>query len=177
MTSEVGPQGSSSSWVEKAELAALNQDLAEKREIEEREVLVVFQLGKEKYAISIDKVKEVVKLPPIAPIPQSEDYILGVSNIRGNVIAITDLAKRLGLDLENSIDLATAFVIVLKDAIVHAGMIVSRVPDTVIVNKSQINTSAAVIKNLSASDQFIKGIVKVDGEMVILIDILEMIDN
>ena len=42
-----------SSWVEKAELAALNQEIDDKREIEEREVLVVFPLGKEKYAISI----------------------------------------------------------------------------------------------------------------------------
>lgn len=175
MTTDVGQVDNS--WVEKAELAALNQDLQEKREIEEREVLVVFPLGKEKYAISIDKVKEVVKLPPIAPIPQSAEYILGVSNIRGNVIAITDLAKRLGLEYETEADLATAFVVVLKDSIVHAGMIVSEVPNTVIVNKSQINTSAAVIKNLSAADQFIKGIVKVEGEMVILIDILEMIDN
>ncbi len=165
------------SWVEKAELAAFNQDIAEKRQIEEREVLVVFPLGKEKYAISIEKVKEVVKLPPIAPIPQSADYVLGVGNIRGNVIAITDLARRLNLDYNTDIDLASAFVIVLKDPNVHAGMIVAEVPDTIVVNKSQINTSAAVIKNLSASDQFIKGIVKVDGEMIILIDILEMIEN
>ncbi|HCX21963.1 MAG: hypothetical protein CMB80_19595 [Flammeovirgaceae bacterium] len=166
-----------SSWVEKAELAALNQEIDDKREIEEREVLVVFPLGKEKYAISIEKVKEVVKLPPIAPIPQSADYILGVGNIRGNVIAITDLAKRLNLDYKSDIDLDASFVIVLKDSLVHAGMVVAQVPDTIVVNKSQINTSAAVIKNLSATDQFIKGIVKVDGDMIILIDILEMIEN
>ncbi len=167
----------SAGWVEKAELASLNKEITEKRELEERDVLVVFPLGKEKYAISIEKVKEVVKLPPIAPIPQSEDFILGVGNIRGNVIAVTDLAKRLNLDNEADIDMTKAFVIVLKDANVHAGMIVAEVPDTIVVNRSQINTSSAVIKNLSAADQFIKGIVKVDSDMIILIDILEMIEN
>lgn len=165
------------SWVERAELSTINQEINEKKEIADREVLVVFPMGKEKYAISIEKVKEVVKLPPIAPVPQSEDYILGVGNIRGNVIAVTDLARKLNPDIASEVDLDTAYVVVIKDPQVHAGMIVSQVPDTIVVEKNQINTSASVVKNLSADDQFIKGIVKVDGDMIILIDILEMIDN
>lgn len=165
------------SWVERAELSAINDEILEGNDISEREVLVVFPMGNERYAISIEKVKEVVKLPPIAPIPQSEDYILGVGNIRGNVIAITDLSKRINAEVSDDYDLESAYVVVIKDSVVHAGMIVKEVPDTIVVDKKQINTSAAVIKNLAAEDQFIKGIVKVDGDMIILIDILEMIAN
>ena len=165
------------SWVERAELSAINEEILEGNEVSDREVLVVFPMGKERYAISIERVKEVVKLPPIAPIPQSEDYILGVGNIRGNVIAVTDLSKRINAEVSNDFDLETAYVVVIKDPVVHAGMSVREVPDTIVVEKKQINTSAAVIKNLAAEDQFIKGIVKVDGDMIILIDVLEMIAN
>jgi len=44
------------------------------------------------------------------------------------------------------------------------------------VQSSQINTSAAVINNLAPEDHFIKGIVKKDKSMIILVDILEMIE-
>lgn len=170
-------KGYATSWVDKAELSTINQEIRETREIENREVLVVFSLGRETYAVPIERVKEVVKVPNIAPIPQSPEYILGVGNIRGNVIAIADLAKKLNPDNVNVPYTEESYVIVLKDTVVQAGMIVNSVPDTIVVRTSQINTSTSVIKNLSANDQFIKGIVKVEDRMIILIDILDMMET
>lgn len=171
------PAGGSQSWVERAELSSINQELNKAQDVEDREVLVVFSLGRETYAVPIEEVREVVSVPNIAPIPQSPEYILGVGNIRGNVIAIADLAKKINPDNTDTAYSDESYVIVLKDNTVQAGMIVNSVPDTVVVRTSQINTSASVIKNLSANDQFIKGIVKLDGKMVILIDILVMMQT
>ncbi|MEQ8471615.1 MAG: chemotaxis protein CheW [Marinoscillum sp.] len=182
METRIKPEPSASnppdgSWVDKAELSSINQEIREPQQIENREVLVVFNLGNETYAVPIERVREVVRVPNIAPIPQAPEYILGVGNIRGNVIAIADLAKKLNPDNTETTYNEESYVVVLKDDTVQAGMIVNSVPDTIVVRSSQINTSTSVIKNLSANDQFIKGIVKVEDKMVILIDILDMMQT
>ncbi|MFH6984276.1 chemotaxis protein CheW [Marinoscillum luteum] len=164
------------SWVEAAALGKLNQEISETGAVEKNEVLVVFPVGRERYALPIEKVREVVKAPKIAPVPQAPDYILGVGNVRGNVLAVIDLEKRINPKAPAMEGLEEAFIIVIKDDTYQAGLIVRQVPDTLLVQSSQINTSAAVINNLAPEDHFIKGIVKKDKSMIILVDILEMIE-
>ena len=59
--------------------------------------MIIFKLGKEEYALHIDQIKEVVLTPGIAKIPQTPDYIIGVANIRGNIISIVSLNTKFGL--------------------------------------------------------------------------------
>ena len=62
----------------------------QKNEVSARIQLIIFKLGREEYAMNIDQIKEVVLTPQVAKVPQTEDYIKGVANIRGNIIAILD---------------------------------------------------------------------------------------
>lgn len=160
------------SWVD----AAANATKPEEEEVAvEQAVLAVFPIGREHYAIPIDVVKEVVKTPTIAPIPQGPDYVVGVANVRGNVLAMIDLRTKIspGDDLTED---GQQYTIVLKHDSIHAGLLVNTVPDTLKMTVDKINTSASVIKNLSVEDVFISGIVKADkGPMIILIDLFEMI--
>ncbi len=73
----------------------------EKAKSGKRVQLIVFKLAGEEYAIAIDNIKEVVLTPGVAKIPKAPDYIKGVANIRGNIIAIMDLEDRFNLG-ENS---------------------------------------------------------------------------
>lgn len=159
-------------WTEAAELDRLNEDLSARSEKKDLELLMVFPLGRESYALPIGRVKEVVKTPNIAPLPQSPDYIVGVVNIRGNVMAAIDLRNK--LSGEAAAGKQQEFIVVLKEETFQAGLLVEQVPDTIVVEASQISTSSALIKNLAAEDRFIKGIVKKDGKMIILIDVTEL---
>ncbi|REE00998.1 chemotaxis protein CheW [Marinoscillum furvescens] len=160
------------SWVD---AASNTQSDTQEAEVVEQVVLAVFPIGREHYAIPIDVVKEVVKTPQIAPIPQGPEYVVGVANVRGNVLAMIDLRTKI-----NPNDALTPegqqYTIVIKHKTIQAGLLVNTVPDTLKVEVEKINTSAAVIKNLSVEDVFISGIVKADdGPMIILIDLFEMI--
>lgn len=56
-----------------------------------------FYLGKESYAVSLLKVKEVITLPEVTPIPKSPAYVCGLINLRGLVLTVIDLRKKLGI--------------------------------------------------------------------------------
>ena len=55
---------------------------------------LTFALGQESYAIHILKVREIIRLPDITPIPRMPDYVKGVINLRGKVIPVIDLRVR-----------------------------------------------------------------------------------
>jgi len=61
--------------------------------------LVVFKLGEEEYALTIDQIKEVVITPGIARVPHTNEFVRGVANIRGTIITILDLEKKFELAL------------------------------------------------------------------------------
>ncbi|GAB3816253.1 hypothetical protein GCM10028895_11270 [Pontibacter rugosus] len=64
--------------------------------------LIVFKLGTEEYAIKIDQVKEVTSTPAVTRMPRTPDFVKGVANIRGDIIAIMDMERRFGIRPLNS---------------------------------------------------------------------------
>jgi purine-binding chemotaxis protein CheW len=62
-----------------------------------RQELLTFLLGAEEYAVAIDRVREVVRSPPITEVPRAPGHILGVVTVRGEVVAVIDPRRRLGL--------------------------------------------------------------------------------
>jgi len=57
---------------------------------------LTFLLGQEKFGVNLLDVQEIIEVQPVTRIPMSPDFINGVFNLRGNVVAVIDLAKRLG---------------------------------------------------------------------------------
>jgi purine-binding chemotaxis protein CheW len=62
-----------------------------------REEYLTFLLGREEYAVAIERVREVVKAPPITEVPRAPAHVLGVVTVRGEVVAVLDPRRRLGL--------------------------------------------------------------------------------
>ena len=58
---------------------------------------VTFRLENEKYGINVMQVQEVLRVTEIAPVPGAPDYVLGIINLRGNVVTVIDTRKRFGL--------------------------------------------------------------------------------
>lgn len=157
-------------------LKSINKDVnIEQDDSGEKVMLIVFPVGNEEYAMSIDMIKEVVSTPPIAPVPQAPKYIKGAANVRGTVLAVIDLNQKFGLlkSDENSNELE--YVLVLKNEEYRMAVAVNKIPDTVIVNSTEIDPPATLTNNSGLNDNYIKGIIKRDKRMIILIDVLEMI--
>jgi purine-binding chemotaxis protein CheW len=62
-----------------------------------REEFLTFLLGAEEYAVAIERVREVVRAPPVTEVPRAPAHILGVVTVRGEVVAVVDPRRRLGL--------------------------------------------------------------------------------
>lgn len=134
--------------------------------------LITFRLGVERYAIEIDKVKEVVPTPYISAIPHAPGFIKGVSNIRGAVMVILDLAEKFKIDTENK---SREFVLVTQSDNSRAGLLVDEVPITMKVAGDTIVSSSGILQNTSLDETYIKGLIKTDEGMIIFIDIAELI--
>jgi purine-binding chemotaxis protein CheW len=138
--------------------------------------IVVFKLGNEEYGLLIDQIKEVVITPNITKMPQTPNYVKGVANIRGNVIAIFDLEER--FDIARTINHeGNRYTLVVESDDVKMGLLVNDVPNTVTVNAGDLDESIAIVNDANAESNYIKGIIKTGSRLIILIDIFKVVDQ
>ncbi|MGE5584889.1 MAG: chemotaxis protein CheW [Bacillota bacterium] len=130
--------------------------------------VVVFQLGRELYAVSISDVREIVRMQPITPVPSAPDYVEGVVNLRGQVIPVLNLARRLGIPVQ-PVTPATRIVVVQagQDTI---GMIVDSVVKVAHIAQQDIERPEALAKE-GASLAYIVGIARAEDRLITLIDL------
>ncbi|HEY9006985.1 MAG TPA: chemotaxis protein CheW [Ohtaekwangia sp.] len=140
--------------------------------------IVVFKLGQEEYGLTIDQIREVVITPTITRLPQTPLYIKGVSNIRGNVIAILNLEEKFQLtkSAESITRADKTFTLVIESDEYKMGILVYEVPNTLSISSASIENS--VFMNDHQSEQsYITGIVKLDKRLIVMIDIFKVIQD
>ena len=138
--------------------------------------LIVFKLGGERYALEIDKVKEIVPAPEVSKLPRAPHYMKGVANIRGEVMVIMDLEDKFELFKTDEIE-EKSFTLVIKNDRFKAGILVSEVPTTLKVLGDIIESSSGIMTNTVLDETFIKGLIKQEDGMIILLDIIELIES
>ena len=134
--------------------------------------VVAFKLRNEEYGFSILNVQEINGLTDITRVPFAPEFIKGVINLRGSVLPVIDLKKRLGLE-DTPYTANTRIVIVQYDE-VAVGMLVDAVTEVRTINADDIDTSRTVTGNDSNS-KFISGIGKVDDRLIIQLNLSEII--
>lgn len=137
--------------------------------------VVVFRLGEEEYGLLIDQIKEVVLTPAITRMPQTPAYIKGVANIRGNVMAILDLAVRFGIAAADATHQPYKYTLVAESEELRMGLLVHDVPNTVTVSGADLDESVGIIADNNSDDNYIKGIIKTNNRLIILIDIFKVV--
>jgi purine-binding chemotaxis protein CheW len=139
--------------------------------------IVVFKLGQEEYAMPIEQIKEVVITPAITKMPQTPDFLKGVANIRGNVIAILDLEEKFGLKEKlQSSTRAGHYTLVIESDEYKMGILVREVPNTLTISSASIEASVFT-GGQQAELSYISGIVKLDKRLIIIIDIFKVIND
>jgi purine-binding chemotaxis protein CheW len=145
----------------------------------DRSQIVVFKLGDEEYAMMIDEIKEVVLTPNISKIPLMPSYIKGVANVRGNILAVLDLEEKFGLlKADNSVGQNKKnYILVVESQTHRMAILVREVPNTLTILDSQIDTSPNVVVNDEHEGDFIKGLVRLENRLIILLDIFSIISK
>lgn len=128
---------------------------------------VTFRLGDEKYGINVMLVREVLKNTEIAPVPGAPGFVLGIINLRGNVVTVIDTRSRFGLPAHAADD-STRIVIIEREGQV-VGMTVDSVAEVADLKESEIEFAPNVGNDESA--KYILGVSNKDDELLILIDL------
>jgi len=129
--------------------------------------LLLFRLDEEWYSVKVQDVREIYREYKIAPIPCTPPAILGVVNIRGEMISVTDISRLLGLERSAmGFDLAPAIVIHNKE--VTTAIVVEEIGDIVEVPQESIEPPLSIIDKVGA--QLIIGSVHLDGRLVGIIN-------
>lgn len=126
---------------------------------------IEFNIGVERYALELLTVLEVISIPTTTPVPNSPAYMVGLMNLRGKIISIVDVRKKLGIKaLENN---AESAVIILKVRDTSIGIIVDSINRVLQVGKNDVD-NALEIKGQSNA-QFIDGIYHKEEKMTFLL--------
>ncbi len=132
---------------------------------------VTFRLGDETYGIDVMQVQEVLRLTGIAPVPGAPDYVLGIINLRGNVVTVVDARRRFGLP-ETTPDDASRIVIIENGSYV-IGMLVDSVAEVVNLHASRIESAPNVGSDDSA--RYIQGVHTLGEKLLILVDLNKLL--
>jgi purine-binding chemotaxis protein CheW len=135
--------------------------------------LVCFMLAGEEYAVDIARVREVIRVQQLTPVPQCPSYVLGVVNIRGTIVPVFDLRKKFCLPDRPFDDRTKLIVLNYGDAM--AAVVVDEVRDTVKLDGSRIDPSPRV--KLKMRRACIRGLGMLDGRMIIILDVERVCDE
>ncbi len=128
---------------------------------------IIFQLNKQDYGINIEEISSIEKIQDITKIPHTSDFIKGVINLRGEVIAIIDLTERLGMGKTESTNKSHEVLIANFDQI-KVGLIVDIATDVIDISDKEIETVSNLVGDIYKSNPM--EVANFDDKMIILLN-------
>lgn len=147
-----------------------------------------FQLNEELFGIDILQVREINKQMDMTVVPHAPEYIRGLINLRGQIVTIFDLTKRIGLEVDDS---KPAHVIILKtesemqnlrgqdgseDLVFtgdKVGLLVDEIGDVVTVPEENIDLPPANVGKIDG--QYLSGVIKLDNSLISVISLQKVL--
>jgi len=132
---------------------------------------LTFTLANEEYGISTMRIKEIIGMMPITPVPKTPEFVKGVINLRGKVIPVVDLRLRFGMEALDYTDRTCVIVVELERqaGTVPMGIAMDSVSEVLTIKGEDINDTPTFGAKLNTED--ILGMAKVEGGVKILLDI------
>ena len=132
---------------------------------------VTFSLGEELFGVVVSRTREILSLTPVTKVPQTPEYLLGVINLRGQVVPVVDMRLKLGLtagaDTED-----TCIIVVdvqIDGEVITVGALADAVREVMDIRSDQIEPAPRLGTRLKT--EFIYGMGKVDEQFMILLNI------
>lgn len=128
---------------------------------------LTFTLGDEEYGIDILKVQEIRGYDAVTKIANTPDFIKGVINLRGTIVPIVDLRIRFNLGKVEYNEFTVVIILMVQNRVV--GIVVDGVSDVITLHTNQINKVPEMVSTIDT--KYLVGLGTVDGRMLILVDI------
>lgn len=133
--------------------------------------LATFYVGRALCGMDILKVQEINKLMEMTKVPQAPDYMVGILNLRGQIVTIIDLGQKLGLgNIEVSNESRN---IIVNTPGEHVGLLVSRISDVVMADPDKIEPAPANMNGIQGA--FFTGVYKTENKLIGILNIKEVL--
>jgi purine-binding chemotaxis protein CheW len=138
---------------------------------------LTFTLDKEEYGIGILKIKEIIGMMPITPVPRTPEHVKGVINLRGKVIPVVDLRLRFGMDAIDYNERTCIIVVEIEgqSGTVMIGTVVDSVSEVLNIKGDDIEDTPTFGTRLNTD--YILGMAKMEGGVKILLDIDKVLSH
>lgn len=161
----------------KKDIAGISQDLKnlsdKKASVMDEDQLVIFTIGNEEFGVNINQVLEITKFLDITRVPNSQNYIEGVINLRGRIHVVINLSKKLNMAAEKKADDKTRIIIIELNEN-RIGMIVDSVSEVLRVNQADIKPAPEYIYQKLHSD-YVSGVAILGQRLIILLDLKKVL--
>ena len=134
---------------------------------------LTFVLSKEEYGIEILKVREIIGVIGITPVPQTPDYLKGVINLRGKVIPIIDLRLKFSMPEDEYTQETCIIVVEVNNA--QIGVVVDKVSEVIDIKSKDLEENPQFGQGIDTN--FIFGLGKVKEKIIILLDIDKVLSS
>lgn len=129
---------------------------------------LVFRIGPERFAIALDAVREIRRPPRVTPLPESPVWLRGVTNLRGVILAVIDIAVGLGARTEVSEPKGRKCrLVVMRDVDCDAGFCVDAVDGVVTVDEADLMTPPDTLPELLR--RWCEGIAALEAGLVVML--------
>jgi purine-binding chemotaxis protein CheW len=133
---------------------------------------LTFKLGEESYGVAVLKIREIIRMQKITPVPQMPHYVKGIINLRGKVIPVIDMRLKFGIG-DDVVTERTCIVVVQIDgneeSTTSVGLIVDAVEEVVNIDSQEVEETPDLGSQFDGN--YILGIAKIKGEVKTLLDI------
>lgn len=135
--------------------------------------LIVFNLGDEEFGAEIGQVREIIRAGTITPIPDSPQFIKGVSNVRGEITVIIDLKKRFFLPAKKQIE--GKHIIITEQEKNLFGLMVDEVTEVLRIPETDIKPTPELVTRIDRV--YISGVLTLEGRLIMLLDLTKVLSE
>jgi len=136
-------------------------------EINEAIQLVGFKLGDEDFAVDISRVQEINRMLKITKVPNSQEFVEGVVNLRGKIVPVVNLRERLGFPKKEEDAKTKIIVTEINNSLI--GFIVDEVREVIRIPKDIIEQTPTIASSIEKD--LINGVAKLEDRILILLNI------
>ena len=134
--------------------------------------IVGFQVGRETYGVPITSLHEIVRVPEITAVPDAPEYMEGVINLRGKIVSVIDLRKRLG---EKKVTVSRRNrILVIEHKGRLAGLIVDSASEVLKIPASDVEESPTSLQE--GGPNCVTGLAKYKGRLIVLLDMSRLMN-
>ncbi|MFA9391039.1 MAG: chemotaxis protein CheW [Prolixibacteraceae bacterium] len=134
------------------------------------ETYLTFSLGKENFALDVEHVEKILEYQPVTEVPKAPEYMLGVFNLRGEVIPLVDTRIKFGMT-KTEINSSTCVLVITihsEGEAIKLGALVDNVKEVVKYNTRDLLPIPTVGKQKKT--EFLHGVIKMDEHFILLLN-------